>query len=95
MIARYLSENHGVGLRPVAAFGDADWDVPSLPVTRRLEQAWSHMGDLGVRHTIGYDEVLRRAERSLQYVWFVPDLHGVPAASVVATPLRTTLGLQP
>jgi hypothetical protein len=43
---------------------------------------------------LGYDEVLRRAERRLRYVQFVPDLHGVPASSVVAAPLGTSLGLQ-
>jgi hypothetical protein len=44
--------------------------------------------------SVGFDEVLRRAERSLRHVQFVPDLHGVPASSVVASPLGTTLGLE-
>jgi|GEM_PF-103520 len=102
-IVRYLLDHRGVGLHPVAAFGDDGWDLPALPVTGRLDQAWSHLETLGVRHAIvtpeaavsvGYDEVLRRAERSLQFVQFVPELHGVPAASVIATPLGTTLALQ-
>ncbi|MDF1522284.1 MAG: exopolysaccharide biosynthesis polyprenyl glycosylphosphotransferase, partial [Trueperaceae bacterium] len=102
-LARYLLDHPGLGLHPVAAFGDADWDVPQLPITGSLDRAWSALPALGVRHAIvapeaatrvPFDEVLRRAERSLRYVQFVPDLHGVPAASVVAAPIGTTLGLE-
>ena len=101
-VTRYLLDHPGVGLHPIAAFGERSWDVP-LPVTGDLEHVWSHVHALGVQHVIvtpeasqrfGYDEVLRRAERSLQYVQFVPDLHGIPASSVVAAPLGTSLGLQ-
>ena len=102
-VARYLLEHPAIGLRPVAAFGDARWDVPELPVAGNLEEAWRALPELGVRHAIvtpeagraaGYDEVLRRAERSLRFVQFVPDLHGIPASSVVAAPLGTTLALE-
>jgi Undecaprenyl-phosphate galactose phosphotransferase WbaP len=102
-VTRYLLDHPGVGLHPVVAFGDADWDVPTLPVTGRLETAWQALPRLNVQHAIvtpesaarvGYDEVLRHAERSLRFVQFIPDLHGVPASSVVAAPLGTTLGLE-
>jgi Undecaprenyl-phosphate galactose phosphotransferase WbaP len=102
-VTRYLLDHPGVGLHPVVAFGDADWDVPALPVTGRLEAAWQALPRLSVQHAIvtpesaariGYDEVLRHAERSLRFVQFVPDLHGVPASSVVAAPLGTILGLE-
>ncbi len=102
-VTRYLLDHPGVGLHPVVAFGDADWDVPTLPVTGRLEAAWQALPRLNVQHAIvtpesaarvGYDEVLRHAERSLRFVQFIPDLHGVPASSVVAAPLGTTLGLE-
>ena len=102
-VARHLLDHPGVGLHPVAAFGDADWGLRSLPVTGRLEHAWPFLASHGVNHVIvapdaaarvGYDEVLRRAERSLRYVQFVPELHGIPASSVVAAPLGTALGLE-
>jgi Undecaprenyl-phosphate galactose phosphotransferase WbaP len=102
-VVRYLLDHPAIGLRPVAAFGESDWDVAALPVTGRLESAWRALPGLGVRHAIvtpeaaravGYDEVLRRAERSLRFVQFVPDLHGIPASSVVAAPLGTSLALE-
>ena len=39
-IARTLLDHPGIGLHPVAAFGDVGWDVPRLPVTGRLDAAW-------------------------------------------------------
>jgi Undecaprenyl-phosphate galactose phosphotransferase WbaP len=102
-VTRYLLDHPGVGLHPVAAFGDTDWDLPDLPVTGRIDHVWTYLQHHHVVHAVvgsqtaahvGYDEVLRRAERVLRYVQFVPDLHGVPASSVVAAPLGTTLGLE-
>lgn len=102
-VARYLLDHPGVGLHPVAAFGDEPWELAKLPVSGRLDDAWAFLPGSGVRHVlvapeaavrVGYDEVLRRAERELRYVQFVPDLHGVPASSVVAAPLGTQLGLE-
>jgi Undecaprenyl-phosphate galactose phosphotransferase WbaP len=102
-VARHLLDHPGVGLRPVAAFGDADWDVPKLAVTGRTEDVWAYLQEHHLVHAIvgpeaaaqvGFDEVLRRGERALRYVQFLPDLHGVPASSVIAAPLGTTLGLE-
>ena len=102
-VVRYLIAHPGVGLRPVAAFGEAEWDVRQLPVRGGLEESWAYLARYEVRHAIvtpdaatvvGYDEVLRRAERALRFVQFVPDLHGIPASSVVSAPLGTTLGLE-
>ena len=102
-VARHLLDHGGIGLHPVAAFGDDDWDVPSLPVTGTLDQVWERVRALRIQHLIvapeaadrvGFDEVLQRAERAVRFVQFVPDLHGIPASSVRATPLGTTLGLE-
>lgn len=102
-IARYLLEHPRVGLMPIAAFGEAAWRLDDLPVTGSLERAWVGLQALAVRHVIvtpesagaaGYDEILRHTRRSLPIVHFVPDLHGVPASSVVAAPLGTSLGLE-
>ena len=102
-VTRYLLDHPMVGLHPVAVFGDAAVHLSNLRVTGRLDEAWSFIRDRAVQHVIvtpdagrrvGYDEVLRRAEPALKYVQFVPDLHGVPASSVVAAPLGTSLGLQ-
>jgi Undecaprenyl-phosphate galactose phosphotransferase WbaP len=102
-IARYLVEHRGVGLMPVAAFGDSDWGLRELPVTGSIDRAWGGLRTLGVRHVIvtpeaagaiAYDEILRRTRRALHTVHFVPDLHGVPASSVIAAPLGTSLGLE-
>ena len=102
-IARYLLEHPRVGLMPVAAFGEAAWRLDDLPVTGSLEHAWTGLQALGVRHVIvtpeaagtaSYDEILRHTRRSLPIVHFVPDLHGVPASSVVSAPLGTSLGLE-
>ncbi len=41
---------------------------------------------------LGYDQVLRRADERVRYVQFLPDLHGLPASSVVAGPVGITLG---
>ncbi|MBW6457468.1 MAG: exopolysaccharide biosynthesis polyprenyl glycosylphosphotransferase, partial [Trueperaceae bacterium] len=102
-VARHLLDHEGIGLHPVAAFGDGDWDLPALPVTGSLDQVWERVRALRIQHLIvapeaadrvGFDEVLQRAERAVRYVQFVPDLHGIPASSVRATPLGTTLGLE-
>jgi Undecaprenyl-phosphate galactose phosphotransferase WbaP len=102
-VVRHLLDHPGVGLHPVAAFGDADWDLPDLPVSGRTEHVWTYLRDHNVVHAIvgpeaathvGFDEVLRRVEHTLRYVQFLPDLHGIPASSVVAAPLGTTLGLE-
>jgi len=102
-VARHLLDHPGVGLHPVAAFGEAAWDLAPLPVAGEIHEAWGYLQRHGIRHVIvapeaaahvGFDEVLRRADRGLRYVQFVPDLHGVPASSVVAAPLGTTLGLE-
>jgi len=102
-VARHLLAHEGIGLHPIAAFGDADWDVPSLPVTGSLDEVWERVRALRVQHLIvapeaadrvGFDEVLQRGERAVRYVQFIPDLHGIPASSVRATPLGTTLGLE-
>ena len=102
-VARYLLDHPGVGLHPIAVFGDGANRLHDLGVTGRLDEAWPYIARHRVQHVIvtpdagrrvGYDEVLRRAEPALKYVQFVPDLHGVPASSVVAAPLGTSLGLQ-
>ena len=102
-VSRYLLDHPMVGLHPVATFGDAADRLGGLSVAGRLDDAWAFIAAHQVQHIIvtpdagrriGYDEVLRRAEPALRYVQFVPDLHGVPASSVVAAPLGTSLGLQ-
>jgi Undecaprenyl-phosphate galactose phosphotransferase WbaP len=102
-VARHLLDHEGIGLHPVAAFGDGDWDVPALPVTGSLDRLWDQVRALRIQHLIvapeaadrvGFDEVLQRAERAVRFVQFIPDLHGIPAYSVRATPLGTTLGLE-
>ena len=102
-VARHLLGHEGIGLHPVAAFGDDGWDLPTLPVTGSLDQVWERVRALRIQHLIvapeaadrvGFDEVLQRAERAVRFVQFVPDLHGIPASSVRATPLGTTLGLE-
>ncbi len=102
-VARYLADHPGVGLHPIAAFGDPGRRVGDLPITAGIDDAWDFLRDHAIHHVIvtpdagrriGYDEVLRRAEPALRFVQFVPDLHGVPASSVVAAPLGTSLGLQ-
>jgi Undecaprenyl-phosphate galactose phosphotransferase WbaP len=102
-VAHHLLDHEGIGLHPVAAFGDDGWDLPTLPVTGSLDQVWERVRTLRIQHLIvapeaadrvGFDEVLQRAERAVRFVQFVPDLHGIPASSVRATPLGTTLGLE-
>ena len=102
-VARHLLDHEGIGLHPVAAFGDGDWDVPALPVTGNLDQVWERVRVLRIQHLIvapeaadrvGFDTVLQRAERAVRFVQFIPDLHGIPASSVRAAPLGTTLGLE-
>ncbi len=104
-VARYLDRNPGIGLRPLAIFGARQPD-PEEAATLHLgtiEGAWSFVRQTGVRHlivspdaarAIGYDEVLRCADTHVRYVQFLPDLHGLPATSVVAAPLGVTLGLE-
>jgi len=102
-VARYLADHPGVGLHPIAAFGEVGRRIGDLPITAGIDDAWSFVRDHAINHVIvtpdagrriGYDEVLRRAEPALRFVQFVPDLHGVPASSVVAAPLGTSLGLE-
>ena len=100
----HLIEHPSVGLYPVAAFGDgATWAQERLPLTGTLEHAWRYIEDNNIRHAIvtpdaalelGFDEVLRRADRQLRYVQYLPDLKGLPSSSVVATPLGTFLALE-
>lgn len=100
----HLIEHPSVGLYPVAAFGDgATWAQERLPLTGALEHAWRYIEDNNIRHAIvtpdaalelGFDEVLRRADRQLRYVQYLPDLKGLPSSSVVATPLGTFLALE-
>jgi len=102
--ASHLLEHPGVGLFPVAAFGDGGtWELDKLPITGDLEYAWTYINDNNIRHVIvtpdaaqelGFDEVLRRADRQLRYVQYLPDLKGLPSSSVVATPLGTSLALE-
>ena len=104
-VARYLTRNPGIGLRPLALFGAAPAGAVEAAPPRLgdLDAAWAFLRESGTRHVIvspeaargiGYDEVLRRAETRLRYVQFLPDLHGLPASSVVAAPLGLTLGLE-
>lgn len=103
-VAQHLLSRPSVGLRPMAAFGEADgWSVAGVPVRGKLHEAWDYLSETGVRHvivspdaasTLSYDQVLRRADRHLRYVQFLPDLHGLPASSVVAAPLGTELALE-
>lgn len=102
--AHYLTTHPELGLHPTAAFGDhGSWALDKLAVTGNLEHAWQFIGANNIRHAIvtpdaalqlGFDEVLRRANRQLRYVQFLPDLEGLPSNSVVATPLGTSLALE-
>lgn len=103
-VARHLLAYPGIGLHPVAAFGNADgWHVSDLPVMGPLDAAWRYVAESGVRHAIvapdaasglDFDEVLLRANRRLRYVQFLPELQGLPAASFTAAPLGTALSLE-
>ena len=104
-VANYLTRQPGIGLRPVALFGAATPErLPATPpLLGDVQAAWSFVREAGIRHIIvspsaasdiGYDEVLRRADTRLRYVQFLPDMHGLPASSVVAAPLGLTLGLE-
>lgn len=100
----YLYSHPGIGLHPVAVFGTgAEWNVASLPVTGSLEHAWRYVYDENIRHAVvtpeaarelAFDEVLRRADRQLRYVQYLPDLAGLPSSSVVASPLGSSLALE-
>ena len=102
-VVRHLLGRPSIGLRPVAVFGDGAWDVPLLPITGALDAVWDAIRDLRTQHiivtpdasrSVGFDEILCRAEQQLRSVHFLPDLHGVPASSVTSTPLGTELGLE-
>jgi Undecaprenyl-phosphate galactose phosphotransferase WbaP len=102
-VVRYLLEYPGVGLQPVAIFATGPWEGPRLSVIGRLEEAWEYLATHDVRHAVitadaaaevGFDDVLRRADRVLRYVQFLPDLPGLPAASLTAAPLGTSLALE-
>jgi Undecaprenyl-phosphate galactose phosphotransferase WbaP len=101
--ARHLAAHPGLGLHPVAAFGDSGWDLERPPVTGRLEHAWRYVRDNNIRHAIvapaaarrlAFDEVLRRADRQLRYVQYLPDLGDLPASSVTAAPLGSSVALE-
>ena len=104
-VADYLTRNPGIGLRPVALFGAASEASKEAtpPHLGGLDEAWDYLNTAAVRHVIvspgaaadlGYDQVLRRADKHVRYVQFLPDLHGLPASSVVAAPVGITLGLE-
>lgn len=103
-IVKHLLANPGIGLHPVAVFGsNHSWDVAGLPVSGPIEQAWDAIDNLGIRHVIvtrsaanhaAFDTVLLQTGNQLKYVQYLPDLHGLPTNSVVATPLGTALALE-
>jgi Undecaprenyl-phosphate galactose phosphotransferase WbaP len=103
-VVRYLTQNPGIGLRPVATFGSGDpGRIAGTPHLGEVADAWPYLDAQAIRHVIvspeaaaelDFDEVLRKADTRLQYVQFLPDLHGLPATSVVAAPLGVTLGLE-
>jgi len=89
--------------RAAAALGDAAATLPDLEVLGTIDDAWAFLETAGIRHAIitseagvhvGYDEVLRRAERTLRFVQFIPDLPGVPASSARAAPIGATAGIE-
>ena len=106
LVARYLLRHPGIGLRPVAVFGEGPLEPGggTLPsVLGRSDAVWPYLSANGIRHVIvspeaspeiGYDEILRRADQRVRYVQFLPNLHGLPASSVVAAPVGITLGLE-
>ncbi len=100
---KHLATHRGLGLHPVAAFGAGSWDLQNPPITGDLEHAWRYIADNNVRHAVvtpeaarvlEFDEVLRRADRQLRYVQYLPDVGGLPTSSVSATPLGTSLALE-
>jgi Undecaprenyl-phosphate galactose phosphotransferase WbaP len=102
--ATHLLANRGLGIHLMAVFGSSnEWNLQRLPITGTLEHAWRYITDNNIRHAIvtsdaaqelGFDEVLRRADRQLRFVQFLPDLKGLPSSSVVATPLGSALALE-
>ncbi len=103
LTTRHLANHRGLGLHPVAAFGAGNWDLQNPPITGDLEHAWRYIDDNNVRHAIvtpdaarvlQFDDVLRRADRQLRYVQYLPDIGGLPTSSVSATPLGTSLALE-
>lgn len=103
-VTRHLLNHPGIGLHPVAAFGDTtSWDVSGLPVTGPLDNAWGYIELHGIRHAIvtrdaattaAFDQVLLRSGTQLKYIQYLPDLTGLPTNSVVAAPLGTALALE-
>ena len=103
-VARYLRLHPGIGLRPVGMFGESRVSsVAGTPHLGGVDDAWDHLAAETIRHVIvssdaatklGFDEVLRRADKRVRYVQFLPELHGLPATSVVAAPVGVTLGLE-
>ena len=102
--ARHLLRHPGIGLHPVAVFGEGKgWGIGPLPVTGDLDHTWSFLSSYNVRHAIvtpdaaaklAFDDMLVRADRQLRYVQYLPDLRGVPTNSVAAAPIGTALGLE-
>jgi Undecaprenyl-phosphate galactose phosphotransferase WbaP len=102
-VSRYLGDNPGIGLQPVALFGrNREPESNGTPRLGDIEDAWEYLDREDIRHVIvtpdaavlGYDEVLRRADKRLRYVQFLPELHGLPAIPVVVAPLGVRLGLE-
>jgi Undecaprenyl-phosphate galactose phosphotransferase WbaP len=101
--ASHLATHPGLGLHPVAAFGASTWDLANPPVMGQLDDAWDYVRDNRVQHAVvapdaarelAFDEVLRRADRQLRYVQYLPDLGGLPTSSVTAAPLGASLALE-
>ena len=105
-LVRHMLANPAMGLRPVAVFGSRsgeDGSARETLVRGDVDDAWSFVAAEGIRHVIvspevardiSYDEVLRRANRLVRFAQFLPDLHGLPTCSVVASPVGTALGLE-
>lgn len=76
-VTRHLLGHPGIGLHPVAVFGDPAqdtphdsesprpeaWTVKALPVTGTLDQAWAYIHRYGIRHAI----VTRDAAKSAAF----------------------------
>src|SRR5690606_8708012 len=78
-------------------------ELNNPPVLGQLDDAWDYVRDNRVQHAVvapdaarelAFDEVLRRADRQLRYVQYLPDLGGLPTSSVTAAPLGASLALE-
>lgn len=106
-LARYLLANPGMGLRPLGVFGSdhtkATLDLHQSVALGPLDAAWDFAAVHAVNHVIvtaeasqdvSYDDVIRRAKRSVRYLQFVPNVPGMPISFVAARPLGTALALE-